>query len=143
MRADNSHFIIDAAKRRRAEALARADAALRAALADGRPHSVSELAASAKVSRSWLYAEPTLQDQLAKVIAAAGGRRRPTATPTPHAASDASLRTRLAAALERTRRVEAENRHLRDQLAKALGEQRSSRVTAGNHPTLGGRHDHS
>ncbi|PZS26785.1 MAG: transposase [Pseudonocardiales bacterium] len=141
MRADNSHFIIDAAKRRRAEALARADAAFRAALQDGRSHSVSEIAANAQVSRSWLYAEPTIQDQLAKITAAAGGRRRPSAAPTPHPASDASLRTRLAAALERTRRVEAENRRLRDQLARALGEQRSSRVTAGSRPTLGGQHD--
>lgn len=129
MRADNSQFIVNAAKRRRADALSRARTVLAEALQAGEPITVSQIAAAANVSRSWLYAEPTIQDQLAKVTAPARGHRRPLATPTPHSASDASLRTRLDVALERARRLEAENRKLRDQLAKALGEQRFTRVT--------------
>ena len=68
--------------------------------------------------RSWLYAEPTVQDHLAKVTAAASGSRRPIARPAPHPASGACLRARLVAAVDRVRRVEAESRQLRDQLAK-------------------------
>jgi len=42
-------------------------------------------------------------------------------------ASDASLLRRLEAASERSRQLAEENRRLRDQLARALGEQRSAR----------------
>lgn len=131
MRADNTQFIVDAAKRRRADALSRAHTALTKALQAGEPITVSQLAATANVSRSWLYSEPTIRDQLAKVAAPARGHRRPPATPGPNRASEASLRTRLDVAVERVRRLEVENRNLRDQLARALGDQRSSRVTGG------------
>lgn len=43
-------------------------------------------------------------------------------------ASDASLRRRLEVATERNRQLEAENRHLREALAVALGEQRAASV---------------
>jgi hypothetical protein len=131
MRADNSQFIVEAAKRRRADALARANAAVASAQHAGDPITVSELASRAGVSRSWLYAEPTLRDALAKITAAAGAtrrRRRESLKLTPHPTSDASLRTRLDAALGRARRLETENKQLRDQLAHALGQLRHDRV---------------
>jgi hypothetical protein len=47
--------------------------------------------------------------------------------PTRQRASDASLLRRLEAANTRSRQLAEENRRLRDQLAQALGEQRSTR----------------
>lgn len=128
MRADNTRHLIEAARNRRETTLARAKHALERAAASGEPISVSALAAQAGVSRSWLYAEPSLRDQLQSLPR--DPRRasppRPTAT---HPASDASLRTRLDVALERNKRLAKDNERLRDQLAHALGEQRHTRVT--------------
>ncbi|MDQ6851139.1 MAG: DUF6262 family protein [Actinomycetota bacterium] len=130
MRADNSQFIVDAARRRREDALARANEAVAAALRAGEPITISALASRARVSRSWLYAEPTLRKSLAKLAANAPTPRqnKRALTSTPHPASDASLRARLDAALGRARRLETENRQLRDQLAHALGQLRHDRV---------------
>lgn len=133
MRADNSQFIIDAAKRRRADALGRARVVLDQALNDGEAMTVSRLAARANVSRSWLYAEPTLRVDLVKVTAGSTttNRRRSALVESVHPASEASLRTRLDIALDRARRLEAENRELREQLARALGQQRHNRLLDG------------
>jgi len=49
-------------------------------------------------------------------------------------ATDASLRARLTAALDRNRQLADENARLRRQLAHALGDQRSSRTRTGNDP---------
>lgn len=130
MRADNTVFIVEAAKKRRAESLARARAALAEAARRGEPMTVSALAAEANVSRSWLYAEASLREDLAAITAPARGGRAPRrVTATAHPASEASLRTRLEVALDRARRLETENRQLREQLATALGQRRLDRIT--------------
>ncbi len=127
MRADNTKHLIDAARNRREATLARAKQAVERAVSSGEPVSISSLAAQAGVSRSWLYAEPSLRDQLQSLHTEP--RRPSTRRPTAHPASEASLRTRLDVALERTKRLAKDNERLRRQLAQALGEQRHTRVT--------------
>jgi len=128
MRADNSHHIVAAARRRATATRRRATAALRRMDHAGQPISFDALAREAKVSRSWLYAQPDLRAEIERL------RARP--NPVPHRerlpdrqrASDASLRQRLQIMSERNRQLETENRQLREALAVALGEQRTAPI---------------
>ncbi len=128
MRADNSHHIVAAARRRAIATRRRAIAALRRMDNAGQPISFDALAREAKVSRSWLYAHPDLRVEIERL------RARP--NPAPHRdrlpdrqrASEASLRQRLQIMSERNRQLENENRQLREALAVALGEQRTASI---------------
>jgi hypothetical protein len=93
MRHDNSHYLLAAAQRRRADTLERARKALQELGETGQRRTVMQIAAHAGVSRSWLYAQPELRDQLRRLTAISE-------TPEPAPAriergSDASLRQRL------------------------------------------------
>jgi len=128
MRADNSHHIVAAARRRAIATRRRATTALRRMDNAGLPISFDALAREAKVSRSWLYAQPDLRVEIERL------RARP--NPAPHRerlpdrqrASEASLRQRLQIMSERNRQLENENRQLREALAVALGEQRTASI---------------
>jgi hypothetical protein len=52
--------------------------------------------------------------------------------PAGQRATDASLRARLTAALDRNKQLADQNARLRRQLARALGDQRSERTRSGN-----------
>src|SRR5271168_5584008 len=69
MRSDNSHHLVAAAHRRRDDALERARRALHELRETGRPHSITQIAAHAGVSRSWLYAQPEFRDNLRQLTA--------------------------------------------------------------------------
>jgi Family of unknown function (DUF6262) len=128
MRADNSHHIVAAARRRATATRRRAIAALRRMDNAGQPISFDALAREAKVSRSWLYAQPDLRAEIDRLRASwdpAPVRERP---PHRQRASDASLRQRLQVMSERNRQLETENRQLREALAVALGEQRTASI---------------
>jgi len=56
------------------------------------------------------------------------------AIPAGQRATDASLRARLATALDRNKQLADDNARLRRQLARALGDQRSARTRSGNDP---------
>ena len=126
MRHDNSHYLLAAAQRRRADTLERARKALQELGETGQRRTVMQIAAHAGVSRSWLYAQPELRDQL----------RRLTAISEPSASvpariergSDASLRQRLTLAHERIRELDNENRQLRNQIAHLHGQLRANRI---------------
>jgi hypothetical protein len=84
-------------------------------------YSVVQVAA---VSRSWLYAQPDIRAEIERLRTAS--RRAPaTQIPARQRASDASLRRRLEAATQRNRTLAEENRQLREQLARALGQART------------------
>ncbi|MEN8656167.1 DUF6262 family protein [Streptomyces sp. 21So2-11] len=138
MRADNSQHIIDAARRRSEYTRSKAVQALRALDAAGEPVTFETVAKRARVSRSWLYAQPDLRTEIEHLRSS---HRRAPASPVParQRTSDASLLQRLEAANSRIRRLAEENRQLREQLAQALGEQRAAstrtrppRMSAGN-----------
>jgi hypothetical protein len=130
MRADNTRHIIDAARRRREFTRAKAIQALRTLDAAGTPVTFETVAAAAAVSRSWLYAQPDIRAEIERLRASS---RSAAATPVParQRSSDASLLRRLEAANQRARRLAEENRELRDQLGRVLGEQRAAAVTRG------------
>src|ERR1039457_2069999 len=89
----------------------------------GVPVTFGVVAATAGVSRSWLYRQADLRQQIDQL-------RQTEPASTSHAAegatqsSGASLRARLNHALERNRQLADDNARLRSQLAQALGEQR-------------------
>ncbi len=128
MRADNTAHVIAAARQRAAVTRRRAVAALRRLEGAGQPISFDALAREAQVSRSWLYSQPDIRAEVARL--------RDQRTPRPHPrlpdrqhATDSSLRCRLNVATERIRQLEADNRRLRDALAAALGERRRDTPT--------------
>jgi Family of unknown function (DUF6262) len=132
MNRDNSHHLVAAAQRRRADTLERAHQALQEIDETGQRRTITQIAAHAGVSRSWLYAQPELRDQLRRLTAMSD-----TAQPAPsrvERGSDASLRQRLTLAHERNRELDDENRQLRNQIAVLHGQLRANRIT-GSHVT--------
>jgi Family of unknown function (DUF6262) len=132
MRPDNSHHLIAAAQRRRADTLQRARQALQEIDESSQRRTVTQIAAHAGVSRSWLYAQPELRDQLRRLTAIS---QTPESAPARvERGSDASLRQRLTLAHERNRELDDENRQLRNQIAVLHGQLRAKRIT-GTHIT--------
>jgi hypothetical protein len=132
MRCDNSHHLVAAAQRRRADTLERARQALQELDETGQRRTIMQIAAHAGVSRSWLYAQPELRDQVRRLTAISE-----TAESAPERierGSDASLRQRITLANERIREHDDENRQLRNQIALLHGELRANRI-AGTHVT--------
>jgi len=128
MRHDNSHHLIAAAQRRHADTLQRARQALQDLGDSGQKSTVTQIAAHAGVSRSWLYAQPDLRDQL-RQLSATPQPGEP-AAPQVERSSEASLRQRLSLAHERIRELDDDNRHLRDQIAVLHGQLRANRIAA-------------
>jgi Family of unknown function (DUF6262) len=131
MRADNSRYVVQAARRRSQATRDRAIRALRRLAASGDPITFDSIARTASVSRSWLYAQPDLRLEIGRLRAQQEGRGQgPAASTAPvparQRASDASLRQRLEAVNAEIRRLRAENQQLREQLAWALGERRAT-----------------
>ena len=124
----------EAAARRHELTRSRAVQALRELDRSGTPVTFAGVAQAAGISRSWLYTQPDISSQIrrlrqeTKAAGSAGG------IPAAQRATDASLRARLAAALDRNRQLADENVRLRRQLARALGDQRSARTRTGNDP---------
>jgi small-conductance mechanosensitive channel len=128
MRADNSADIVAAARRRAADARSRTVTALRRLDADGQPVTFSTIASAARVSRSWLYAQDDLREQIGRLRTRQ--QQAPASPPVPdqQRATPASLLRRLEAATARIRVLESENRQLRHALERALGEQRAAAI---------------
>ena len=135
MHPDPASPLAAAAARRHELTRSRAIQAIRELDRAARPVTFASVAAAAGISRSWLYTQPGIRSQIDR-LRDAGGKSRPTAIPDRQRATDASLRSRLAAALERNRHLTQENSRLRRQLAHALGDQRSAWTRSGNNPTL-------
>jgi len=125
MRADNSRHIVAAARHRAGQTRQRAIAALRRLDAGGHPISFDAVAREASVSRSWLYTQPDLRTEIQR-LRHRNQATTPAAPPDRQRASEPSLLRRLEAATARIRHLEADNRQLRDALARALGEHRAN-----------------
>jgi hypothetical protein len=124
MPADNTAQLIDSARRRHELTRAKAIRALRELDRAGIPVTFEQVARTAEVSRSWLYSQPDIRDQIRQLRDTA--RRAPSSrVPASQRASDPSLRQRLQAACERNRQLTEDNRRLRRQLAEALGQLRT------------------
>jgi hypothetical protein len=86
------------------------------------------VAREAKVSRSWLYTQDNLREEIERLCQNHRPAPSSAAVPDRQRASDASLLKGLEAATGRVRRLESENQQLRDALARALGERRAADV---------------
>jgi signal transduction protein with GAF and PtsI domain len=124
MRRDHHAHLADAARRRHELTRAKAVQALRELDRAGTAVTFEKVARDAGVSRSWLYTEPDIRAEIERLRDAT--RRTTTQIPVSQRASDASLRARLNAVLERNRKLTEENQRLHRQLAHALGEGRES-----------------
>ncbi len=124
----------EAAARRHELTRSRAVQALRELDRAGVPVTFAGVAKTAGISRSWLYTQPDISSQIRRLRQAANATGSAGGVPAAQRATDASLRARLAAALDRNRQLADDNARLRRQLAHALGGQRSSRTRTGNDP---------
>ena len=115
-----------AAARRHELTRARAIQALRELDRAGAPVTFVSIAAAAGISRSWLYTQPDIRDQIQRLRNSTSRPGVP--VPAGQRPTDASQRARLTAALQRNQALADENARLRRQLARALGDQRTTRT---------------
>ena len=132
MHPDHAPLAIAAARRHE---LTRASAiqALRELDRAGAPVTFAAVAAAAAISRSWLYTQPDIRDQIQR-LRNSTSRIPGVPVPAGQRPTGASLRARLTAALQRNQALADENARLRRQLARALGDQRTTRARSGNNP---------
>lgn len=124
MPTDNSIHLINAAKQRHEHTRAKALAAMHELDQTGALLTFESVARHAGVSRSWIYTQTDLTDEIRRLRA----QHRPepsTPLPARQRASDDSLRQRLEIANRRNRELTDENQRLRRQLACALGQLRN------------------
>jgi Family of unknown function (DUF6262) len=125
MRSDKSIHLAAAAKRRHELTRAKAIAALHELDRASKKITFESVADTAEVSRSWLYTQTDLKDEIQRLRARSQPKHAPT-LPSRQRASDDSLRQRLDIALRRNRELAEENQRLRRQLGHALGRLRDT-----------------
>jgi hypothetical protein len=124
----------EAAARRHELTRSRAVQALRELDRAGVPVTFAGVAQAAGISRSWLYTQSDISSQIRRLRNKTHDAGSAGAIPAAQRATDASLRARLATALDRNKQLADDNARLRRQLARALGDQRSARTRTGNDP---------
>ena len=87
------------------------------------------VAETAGVSRSWLYRQPQLREEITRLRDTTVGR--PGTLPSTERATADSLRQQLRVYRDEITRLRTENQELRDQLARHLGAARVAAVTRG------------
>jgi hypothetical protein len=125
MRADNTAYIVQAARDRHRAALRRTQEALRRLDRAGAPITFQGVAAAASVSRAWLYRQPSLRAEIER-LRAQGHSSRAATLPAAQRATGESLQRRLETALEHIASLKEENHHLREQIARLHGERRAA-----------------
>lgn len=125
----NPEHLLQAAQAKHADAIQRAQEAIRRLDRAGQPITFSSVAQAASVHRSWLYRQPELRAQIEHLRAnqQPGSARQ---VPAAQRASTQSHRQRTEALRQETARLRQENQTLRDQLSRALGAQRQAAITA-------------
>lgn len=125
MRIENALHLTEHARQRHRDSLHRATQALVQLADTGEPATVALLAKRAGVSRSWIYTQPELIEQVRQLQLQGVGAHH--VQHTAARASDESLRRRLALAHERITELRTENQELRDALSHAHGQLRTAR----------------
>ena len=127
MHADNTAHLITAARQRHELTRSKAIRAVRELDTAGTAVTFESVARAAGVSRSWLYTQPDIRDEIQRLRDL--GRRAPgTSVPAHHRSSDSSLLRRLEATTARNRELVQDNQRLRHQLAQALGQLRAAGI---------------
>jgi hypothetical protein len=128
MPADQSSRLAEYAQARHEQALQRAQAALAAMTRNGDPVTIARLATQAAVSRSWIYTQPGLRDQIEQARQGLGRTSLPGGQHGGRA-SDESLRRRLELAHQKITELRTENQQLRRDLATVHGQLRATAAT--------------
>lgn len=125
MPAEPGQHLAEHARQRHQQTLQRTQQTLAEMRDAGETVTVALIARRARVSRSWIYTQPALRDQIQQLQlhrTDAESSRESTIR-----ASDASLRQRLTLAHERISQLRTENQQLRDALTQAHGQLREAR----------------
>jgi Family of unknown function (DUF6262) len=123
-----------AAARRHELTRSRAVQALRELDRAGVPVTFAGVAHAAGISRSWLYTQADISSQIRRLRQKTTDAGSAGPIPAGQRSTDASLRARLTAALDRNKQLADDNARLRRQLAHALGDQRAAGTRSGNNP---------
>lgn len=129
MAADHVDRLAQHARARHEQTLQQARAALTSMASNGDAITVSLLAIKAGVSRSWIYTQPELRDQIEQLQRSKTRTGAPSSRDAGNGASEESLRRRLALAHQRIAQLRAENQQLRQSLARAHGQLRAAQGT--------------
>jgi hypothetical protein len=124
--ADRVERLREAAQARHEVTLRRAESVLQRMAKRGDPVTFNRVAETAGVSRSWLYRQPTLRQEIDRLRDASASRP---GLPSAERASTDSLRQQLHTYREEITRLRTENQELREQLARHLGAARTAAVT--------------
>jgi cell division protein FtsB len=127
MPANASERLAAAARLRHEQTLARPRTALRQFEASGESVTYTRVAATAKVSRAWLYSQPEIRAAVER-LRAINGRSTAATVPARQRTSEASLVRRLEAAHRRNQELTQQVTDLRIQLAAAHGALRDSKT---------------
>jgi hypothetical protein len=125
MAAEQASRLAEHARARHEQTLQRAQDALAALARNGEPVTIARLASEAGVSRTWIYTQHGLRDQVKRTQRG----QLPGTPPVQQAgsrASDESLRRRLELAHQKITQLRAENQQLRRDLAAAHGQLRAA-----------------
>ncbi len=123
MTAGNSAALAASAKQRAQHTRDRAVDALRRLDAAGENVTFTAVARAAGISRSWLYRQPDLRNEIDRLRNGHTGTE--TCVPSAQRASDDSIRRRLEATLDEIERLKTENHQLRQRVAERFGQQRA------------------
>ena len=117
----------DRVDRLREATLRRAKNALASMARRGESVTFRRVAETAGVSRSWLYRQQELRDEINRLRHASQGR--PGVLPSAERATADSLRQQVRTYRDEITRLRIENQELREQLARPLGADRAAAVT--------------
>jgi hypothetical protein len=128
MLANNTRYLIEHSRQRHERTLERTRRTLVELANTGQSVTVAALANRAGVSRSWIYTQPELREQIQQHQRSHSDSD--TARQIVTRASDESLRRRLTLAHERITQLRRENQQLREALAHACGQLRAAGAPA-------------
>jgi Family of unknown function (DUF6262) len=140
--ADNSRFIVHAAKQRHRQSVERVLDVLRRFDRDGVPVTFVGVATAASVSRTWLYREPALRSEILRLRSTAPTPSTPL-VPVAQRATAESQQRKIEALNEELRWFREDNARLRAQLERSLGEHRLTTTTRGPLATISPLNDMS
>ncbi len=125
---DRVQRLRDAAQARHDATLRRAEQAVERLARRGEPVTYRHVTEVAGVSRSWLYQQQELRQQIDELRDHAETKTR-AAVPSAERATADSLRQQLHTYRQEIARLRAENQQLREQLARRLGTERTAAIT--------------
>lgn len=124
---DRVERLREAAQARHDATLRRAQNTLQTMTRRGEPVTFRRVAENARVSRSWLYRQPELREEIDRLRQESQGR--PGVVPSAERATADSLRQQVRTYRDEITRLRTENQELREQLARRLGDDRAAAVT--------------